>query len=154
MQTWQDYLTYEPILLRIESLYTRLLQLEEAWLGRDTAATELLSETRILLQEAIRTEAARIPGKLYYWMYPFYSGDFLRLVAALGCAGAMERQEDTADSRAAFYSFFKTVPLQTRLKLGQRLNHPELTARAQQIEDKLRERRDTIKQTLDAMYAN
>ncbi|MEL6589873.1 MAG: hypothetical protein AAFQ68_07335, partial [Bacteroidota bacterium] len=81
-------------------------------------------------------------------------GNFLTLVAALGSVGAMDKQKDDDESRAAFYHFFRSVPMEERLLLGERLDHPELTAQAMRIQSKIQARKDKVTDFVNKNFAN
>lgn len=158
MKNWQEFQLAEPILKRIERRFTKLQNFERRYKSVNAEVHGFsqndLDETKEIILESIRDEAAMIPGKVYYWLYPFYSGNFLQLVAALGHCGMMERQKDDAESRNAFYQFFKTVPIDERLQLGERLNHPELTDQAIKIQKKIKARKDALRSHLNEHFAN
>lgn len=146
----------EPLLLSIEERYNRLVEFEKAHdrTLHSHITKDQLNQARESLLESIRGEMDKVEGKIYYWLYPFYSGDFLQLVAALGSAGAMEKQKDDEESRNAFYRFFKTVPLQERLGLGKKLNNPELTEQAERIQSKIQAKKKNIRHFLNKHHAN
>ena len=158
MNSWQEFQSVLPLLQRIEARYAHLQRLEESFepteveaLGFHTADLDL---ARQALLASIRSEGDGLSGKVFYWLYPFYPGQFLRLVAALGSCGLMEKQQDDAASRDRFMRFFQTVPLQERLALGERLNHPGLIALADRIQRKVEDRRSRIKAEIDTHFAN
>lgn len=103
---------------------------------------------------SIVEDAAPLSGKVYYWLYPFYEGNFLQLVAALGASGVMEKQKDTQASRLAFYKFFRTVPIAVRLKLGERLNQPELAKEAAAIQAKITKRKMDVQTYMKKYHSN
>lgn len=158
MNSWQDFVAAEPILQQIEDRFARLQAFEQTFetygLNEFGLSDMDLRDTREMILERIRVDACQIPGKVYYWLYPFYKGDFLRLVAALGASGAMEKQKDDDESRQAFYRFFRSIPIQERLQLGKRLNHPRLAQEAEVIQQKISDRRSTVKQLLDTQFSN
>lgn len=158
MKNWQQYQTAEPILQEIEGRFERLQKFESRY--PESMAEELgltpedIQAARAALFESLKAEASLIDGKVYYWLYPFYKGDFLTLVAALGSIGAMDRQKDDDDSRAAFYRFFRSVPMEERLLLGERLDHPELTEQAKRIQTKIQTRRKKVESFVNDNFAN
>ncbi|MDX2249453.1 MAG: hypothetical protein SF052_21900 [Bacteroidia bacterium] len=158
MKTWKQFKLEEPKLLRIEQRFTKLQNFERKCQQLSSGAglldIEDIKETREVILESIRAEAGTIQGKIYYWLYPFYAGNFLQLVAALGHCGLMEKQKDDAESRNAFYGFFRTVPVEERLQLGARLNHPELTQQSIQIQQKIQAKKDALKSHLNSHHAN
>ncbi|MEO0468126.1 MAG: hypothetical protein AAF206_00795 [Bacteroidota bacterium] len=158
MNSWQEFQTSEPVLLEIERRFDRLQNFERRYAPDQEAVHGFsvadIATAREAMLESIRSEAEAIPGKVYYWLYPFYSGNFLRLVAALGMCGAMDRQKDDEESRQAFYRFFKTVPMDERMQLGERLNHPELTEQAKKIQKKLTAKRKAVKNFMDLNHGN
>lgn len=156
MKNWQQYQLAEPILLEIESRFDRLQKFEEKYLQSQNMGyqSEEVESAKEALLESIKSEASQLPGKVYYWLYPFYKGNFLRLVAALGACGVMEKQKDDEISRNAFYQFFKTVPFDERLQLGERLNNPELTEQAQKIRTKITAKRNAVEDFLNSNHAN
>ncbi len=156
MKNWQQYQLAEPILLEIENRFDRLQKFEEKYLNSQAHGyqSDEAETARAAILESIKAEAQSLPGKVYYWLYPFYKGNFLKLVAALGACGAMEKQKDDEASRAAFYSFFKTVPFDERLQLGERLNNPELTEQAHRIKNKIIAKRSAVKDFLNSNYGN
>jgi hypothetical protein len=158
MKNWNQFIASEPILFTIEARYGRLQELEQAARQQGySASSDLIfdwSDARNILLEGIRREAERLPGKVYYWLYPFYRGDFLQLVAALGACGAMDQQRDDEESRLAFYEFFRSVPLEDRLELGQRLGAPRLARESAEIQQKIEERKTGIKQIIDQNFGN
>ncbi|RMG73596.1 MAG: hypothetical protein D6722_03535 [Bacteroidetes bacterium] len=158
MNSWQEYQEVLPLLQQIEERYTLILRLEEKFQLSEAAELGFsgadLQAARQALLASIRMDGGALSGKIFYWLYPFYPGQFLRLVAALGSCGLMDKQQDDAASRQRFMRFFRTVPLQERLSLGKRLNHPGLIAQADKIQEKLDDRRDELKTYLDRYYAN
>ncbi|MEM7370913.1 MAG: hypothetical protein AAF587_20025 [Bacteroidota bacterium] len=158
MKNWKQYQQAEPILLRIEQRFSRLQSFQKRYPADQTHlhgfSPEDISHAKEALLESIRTDALLLPGKVYYWLYPFYSGNFLQLVAALGRSGMMDKQKDNPESRNAFYQFFKTVPLDIRLGLGQKLNHPELTQQALRIQAKIKAKKALVKSHLDENFSN
>lgn len=158
MKDWNQFISAEPILFTIEARYSRLQELEQAarqhGYGADADLIFDWTDARNILLEGIRREAERLPGKIYYWLYPFYRGDFLQLVAALGACGAMEQQRDDDESRLAFYEFFRSVPLEERLELGQRLGAPHLAREAADIQQKIQQRKTGIKLIIDQHFGN
>ncbi|MEZ4826468.1 MAG: hypothetical protein R3C61_09260 [Bacteroidia bacterium] len=158
MKTWKEFKQVEPILQRIEKRFTRLQGLERTYhkLNPENSGItpEEIKETREVILESIREEAGGIEGRIYYWLYPFYSGNFLQLVAALGNCGMMETQKDDAESRNAFYNFFRTVPMEERLQLGERLNHPELTQQSIRIQEKIQEKKVALQEHINRNFSN
>ena len=158
MKNWQEFQQAEPILLRIESRFQKLKRFESRYPASEANLHGFDEEDIILAKEAllesIKSDVASIPGKVYYWLYPFYGGNFLHLVAALGACGAMEKQRDDERSRNAFYQFFKTVPIDERLQLGERLNQPELTEQAKRIQARIQAKRKTVQDFMDKNHAN
>lgn len=158
MKNWQQYQQAEPILQEIEGRFERLQKFESRY--PESMAEELgltpedIRAARAALFESLKAEASLIDGKVYYWLYPFYKGNFLTLVAALGSVGAMDRQKDDEVSRAAFYRFFRSVPMEERLLLGERLDHPELTEQAQKIQTKIQNRRQKVESFVNKNFAN
>ncbi|GAB4417633.1 MAG: hypothetical protein OHK0039_28260 [Bacteroidia bacterium] len=143
MKDWFAFRRAMPLLQRIEQHYAALQALDPSDLA-----------SRAVLGDQLLADAHALPGQVYYWMYPFYEGDFLRLVAALGYCGAMQPQQDDPASRLAFYALFRTVPMDVRLRLGECLQHPGLIAQADAIRDKIDLRRETLKSHLDKHFAN
>ena len=157
MKNWQEFQKAEPILLEIESRFERLQKFESRYLSSQEEhgyQSRDVEAARDAIMESIRAEAAHINGKVYYWLYPFYRGNFLKLVAALGACGLMEKQKDDEISRTAFYSFFRTVPFEERLQLGERLNQPELTEQAHRIRNKIKAKRSAVQDFLNQNHAN
>ncbi|MEL7535004.1 MAG: hypothetical protein AAFN10_27120 [Bacteroidota bacterium] len=158
MKNWQQYQQAEPILQEIEGRFERLQKFESRY--PESMAEELgltpedIRAAREALFESLKAEASLIDGKVYYWLYPFYKGNFLTLVAALGSVGAMDRQKDDDESRSAFYRFFRSVPMEERLLLGERLDHPELTEQAQKIQTKIQNRRQKVESFVNKNFAN
>ena len=76
------------------------------------------------------------------------------MVAALGTCSAMDQQRDDPESREAFYQFFRSVPLNTRLGLGAKLNQPELTQKALKIQSQIQAKRTQVKTHMDDHFAN
>lgn len=158
MKNWQQYQLAEPILQEIEGRFERLQKFESRY--PESMAEELgltpedIRSARAALFESLKAEASLINGKVYYWLYPFYKGNFLTLVAALGSIGAMDKQKDDDESRAAFYRFFRSVPMEERLLLGERLDHPELTAQAKRIQTKIHNRRKNVESFVNKNFAN
>lgn len=158
MKNWKQYQEAEPILLRIEQRFSRLQNFERRYPANQTHlhgfSEEDLEHAKEALLESIRSDAAILPGKVFYWLYPFYSGNFLQLVAALGSSGMMDKQKDDPETRNAFYQFFKTVPLDIRLGLGEKLNQPELTQQARRIQAKIQAKKSLVKSHLDKNFSN
>lgn len=158
MKNWKQYQQAEPILLRIEQRFARLQSFQQRYPADQTHihgfSPEDITHAIEALLESMRSEALILPGKVYYWLYPFYSGNFLQLVAALGRCGMMDKQTDNEETRNAFYQFFKTVPLDIRLGLGKKLNHPELTEQALRIQAKIKAKKALVKSHLDKNFSN
>ncbi|MEO0899176.1 MAG: hypothetical protein AAFY71_22380 [Bacteroidota bacterium] len=145
-------------MLRIESTYQRLEQFVNRYPASEShihgLSEEDIQDAKEVILEEIRMDAASIPGRIYYWLYPFYEGNFLKLVAALGACNMMDTQKDDPETQTAFFRFFKTVPMQERLKLGEKLNQPELTEKAIRIQEKIKARKAHIKIRLDKFHSN
>jgi len=159
MKSWQEFRTIEPLLQRIEKRFTQLQSFEKKYTAELDDEDSPFSEEDILtakkaLLESIRAEAERLPGKVYYWLFPFYEGNFLQLVAALGSCGVMDKQKDDPESRSAFYKFFRTVPMKERLLLGQKLKHPELTEQAIRIQKKIQAKKNAVRSHINKHHAN
>lgn len=157
MNTWQEFQAIHPLLLRIEERYTRLLNFESKFEDPPTGfefSEEDLDAVRSAVYDSIRYDAQELTDKMYYWLYPFYDGNFLRLVAALGACGIMHKQQDNQASRMAFYKFFRSVPLEERLKLGEKLNQPDLAEQAARIEAKLTKRKSMLKAYMEKYHSN
>lgn len=158
MRNWEEFKTVHPLLLRIESTYQRLEQFVNHYPASEShihgLSSEDIQDAKEVILEEIRMDAASIPGRIYYWLYPFYEGNFLKLVAALGACNMMESQKDDVHTQKAFYRFFRTVPMAERLKLGDRLNQPELTEKAMRIQEKIKARKAQIKIRLDKLHSN
>lgn len=158
MRNWQEFQQAEPILRRIEERFQKLKRFEARYPASEVDTHGFNEEDILLAKEAllesIKSDASNIPGKVYYWLYPFYPGNFLHLVAALGSCGAMEKQKDDENSRNAFYQFFKTVPIDERLQLGERLNQPELTEQAKRIQAKIQAKKSSVQSYMDQNHAN
>ena len=158
MKSWKEFREAEPVLKRIERRFSQLQRFEKKYQALGFPDEEFseqdLQDAKAALLESIKADAMHVKGKVYYWLYPFYTGNFLQLVAALGSCGMMEKQKDDPQSRNAFYAFFKTVPLQERLELGKRLNHPELTEQATKIQKKIQAKKDALKKHMNQHHAN
>lgn len=158
MKNWQQFQEAEPVLLEIEGRFDRLQKFETRYPESKAAELGLTPEdirsAKSALVESLKAEASLVKGKIYYWLYPFYKGNFLTLVAALGSVGAMDKQKDDEESRAAFYRFFRSVPMEERLLLGERLDHPELTAQAMRIQSKIQARKDKVTNFVNENFAN
>lgn len=158
MKTWKEFKLAEPTLQRIERRFAKLQVFERSYYKLNPESScigpEDMKETREVILDSIRAEAETVEGKIYYWLYPFYSGNFLQLVAALGNCGMMETQKDDAESRNAFYNFFRTVPIEERLQLGERLNHPELTQQSIRIQEKIQARKESLQTHINRYHAN
>ncbi len=158
MKNWNEFQSAHPKLQKIEETYLSLHRFLKAYPlskqevhGLDEAD---LKYTREAVLEEMKKLAKELPGRVYYWLFPFYKGDFMKLVSALGACGAMGKQRDDPESRRTFYRFFRTVPVEERLKIGERLNQPELTAQSKEIQDKIKVRKTKIKLQLDQLHAN
>ncbi|MEM7658285.1 MAG: hypothetical protein AAF399_19320 [Bacteroidota bacterium] len=158
MKNWQQYKESEALLLQIEARFSRLKRFEartteenQELHGFTSDDIEIASQA---LKESINADISRLPGKVYYWIFPFYPGNFLQLVAALGSANAMDRQRNDPQSRQAFYQFFRTVPMEIRLGLGEKLNHPELSAQAKVIQKKIHAKKNKVKSYMDDHFGN
>lgn len=159
MKSWQEFREIEPQLQRIEKRFTQLQSFEKKYIADLEEDSPHFSEEDIqtakkALLESIRVEAQRLPGKVYYWLFPFYEGNFLQLVAALGSCGVMDKQKDDPESRSAFYTFFRTVPMAERLLLGKKLKHPELTEQAIKIQKKIQAKRNAVRTHINKHHAN
>lgn len=159
MKSWQEFRQAEPLLQRIERRFTQLQEFENKHkeeLENDSSqfsADDIFTAKKALL-ESIKAEAENLPGKVYYWLYPFYEGNFLQLVAALGSCGVMDKQKDDPESRSAFYRFFRTVPMKERLMLGQKLEQPELTEQAIRIQRKIQAKRAAVRTHINKHHSN
>ena len=159
MKSWQEFRQVEPLLRRIERRFTQLQSFEKKYKEGLEEDSPHFSEEDILtaknaLLESIKSEAESLPGKVYYWLFPFYEGNFLQLVAALGSCGVMDKQKDDPESRSAFYKFFRTVPMKERLLLGQKLKQPELTEQAIRIQKKIQARRTAVRSHMNKHHSN
>lgn len=158
MKNWEQFQLAHPTLLKIEKYYSQLVKFLKEYSPSEShfhgLTTDDIIDTRAAILQAMAEEANGINGKVYYWLYPFYEGNFLQLVAALGACNYMEKQKDDDESRRAFYRFFRTVPIEERLKLGDRLEEPELTDQAFRLQEKIKARKAQIKFKLDTMNSN
>lgn len=158
MYSWSEFQQVLPLLQRIEARFARLRRFEEKYPENLTHihgfTVEDIQHAKAALLASLKADAKAVPLKLYYWLYPFYSGDFMCLVAAMGTAGEMEKQKDDDQSREAFYKFFRSVPMEERLQLGARLNNPELTQQAARIQAKIKAKRSEVKGHMDIFHAN
>ncbi|MCI4668758.1 MAG: hypothetical protein MRZ79_11530 [Bacteroidia bacterium] len=158
MKNWEEFQSIHPTLQRIENTYIQLVEFLQEYSPSEShihgLTEEDIVETRASILEVMAKDANKITGRIYYWLYPFYEGNFLKLVAALGACNSMEKQEDDDESRKAFYRFFRTVPVEERLKIGDRLNDPGLTQQAIKIQDKIKTRKAQIKIKLDKFHSN
>ncbi|WNJ19963.1 hypothetical protein [Pontibacter sp. G13] len=158
MRNWEEFRKAEPTLQRIEERYAKLLRFEQKYPQGQAHVhgftSEDLMEARNAMLSSIKVEARSLNGKIYYWLYPFYRGNFLKLVAALGSCGLMDKQKDDPESRNAFYKFFKTVPMEEKLHLGKRLNQPELTEKAMAIQQKIQQKKRAVKDHMDKYHGN
>lgn len=158
MYSWSEFQQVVPLLQRIEARFSRLKRFEDKYPVNATHlhgfTEEDIRHAREALLASLKSDAEAVGIKMYYWLYPFYPGDFMRLVAAMGAVGEMEKQTDNAASRKAFYHFFRTVPMEERLQLGARLKNPELTEQAAQIQAKIKAKRTEVKGHFDSFHAN
>ncbi|MEO1450447.1 MAG: hypothetical protein AAFV07_13030 [Bacteroidota bacterium] len=158
MYSWSEFQQVVPLLQRIEARFARLRRFEAKYppnAGHIHGFTEEdIQHAKEALMTSLQADAEAVSIKMYYWLYPFYPGDFMCLVAAMGAAGAMEKQQDDPASRKAFYNFFRTVPMEERLQLGARLNNPELSEQAARIQAKIKAKRSEVKGHMDTFHAN
>lgn len=158
MKNWEEFQLAHPTLQKIERSYSQLVEFLKDYTPSESHIHGLtmddILDTRAAILAAMADEARSISGKVYYWLYPFYEGNFLALVAALGACNYMEKQKDDEESKRAFYHFFRTVPVEERLKLGDRLGDPQLTDEAFQIQKKIKARKTQIKHKLDKLHSN
>ena len=158
MYSWSEFQQVVPLLQRIEARFARLRRFEAKYPVNAThihGFTEAdIQHAREALLASLKADAQAVSIKMYYWLYPFYPGDFMCLVAAMGAVGVMEKQKDDEASRKAFYNFFRTVPMEERLQLGARLNNPELTEQAAAIQAKIKSKRSAVKNHMDSFHAN
>ena len=159
MKNWKQYQQAEPILLRIEQRFARLQSFERRYPANQThlhgffllrtSPTPERHWSKVSKAKQHPFLAKYITGCTHFTVAISY-----RLVAALGSSGMMDRQKDDPESRNAFYQFFRTVPLNIRLGLGQKLNHPELTEQALRIQAKIKAKKALVKSHLDKNFSN
>ena len=158
MYSWQDFRTAEPLLIQVEQTYAQLLRFEETHdhdsyqvHGFENQDVTQVSESVLTM---IREELGRLPGKVYYWLLPFYSGNFHVLTQALERAGTRYEAKDTRKSRQVFYRFFLSLPEEQRLRLGTHIKSPELIKRSEEIRTEISRQKSKLKDLLDRRHAN
>jgi hypothetical protein len=158
MNSWQDYERAEPLLRQIEETYAQLEYFEQTHPSDEAArhgvTVQHLRAVRQSVLRSIAEEVRRLPGRVYYWLYPFYRGDFARLSRVLTLLGGMENRRDHPDARRAFYRFFRSLPPEARRHLDSQLNDPELSRRSQAIQTRIQQMRNEVKSKLDRDAAN
>jgi len=158
MHSWQDFRTAEPLLIQVEQTYAQLLRFEETHdvdsyqvHGFENQDVKQVSESVITM---IREELRHLPGQIYYWLLPFYSGNFHILTQALDRAGITYGGKDTRKSRQVFYRFFLSLPTEQRERLGTHIKSPELIKRSERIRGEIDRQKANLKKMLDKRHAN
>lgn len=158
MNSWQAYQRTEPLLRQIEETYAQLEHFEQMHppeLSARHGVTERhLQAVRQSVLTRLATDAAHLPDKVYYWLYPFYRGDFARLSRVLALLGYFEPRRDQPAARKAFFHFFRSLPPEARARLDAQLNDPELHRQSAAIQQRITAMKSALKSQLDQDAAN
>lgn len=158
MNNWKEFVEAEPLLLRVEEnfqRYQRILRMQRLLPPGDAHEVQAgIDAARQAMVRRIRRDMQQVGGKVSHWMYPYYEGDFMVLVAALGYCGLMDQQRDDRESRRAFAAFYQSVPPEVHAMLLNPALHPD--ARKVRPRERLRHQAmlHQVKTLLDTFYAN
>jgi hypothetical protein len=158
MNSWQEYQRAEPLLRQIEETYAQLERFEQSHPPEGSDHHGVTAQhLRALRQSVLKSIAADVrllPGRVYYWLYPFYRGDFARLSRVLSLLGGIENRHDHPGARQTFYRFFRSLPREARKSLDAHLNDPELSRRSEAIQSRIDAMRSNVKARLDQEASN
>lgn len=158
MNSWQDYQVAEPILREAELTYAQFERFQQTYPSNKVHEHGIdarrMQKVRQSVLSNIAAEVNRLPGKVYYWLCPFYPGDFALLTRALIEVGHVEVRRSHPSARRAFYQFFRSLPPGAKDRLGREINDPELLQRSQAIQTQINSLKSSLKQRLDRDAAN
>ncbi len=158
MYTWNQYKSAESALIHIEETYAQLELFEkyyhpdnQEWHGLDQDDIEdVISQTEV----ALKSEISSLPGPVYYWLMPFYPGNFLTLIKAIKKLGKIDPELKTRKSAQSFYRFFMSLPYAEKVILGLNLESTELINRSNEVLQKIETRKQDLTDSINRHHSN
>ena len=158
MISWDQFSTLQPRLTRIEEAYAQLELFEKHYRTDDASHHGLTPEDiREVKQEtmmALKAEISALPGRVYYWLLPFYKGDFLVLLRAFKALSTYDPEAHTTEAKRAFYQFFLSLPFPERIILGIQLDSVDLVNRTTDLLERIESKKQEFKEQLNQNYSN
>ncbi len=158
MTTWAQYQTLIPTLTRIEEAYAQLEVFERYYRQEDSESHGLtradIADVKRETIMALRREILGLPAKVYYWLLPFYPGDFLVLLRAIKAMGGYDPEEKSFNAKRDFYQFFLSLPFAERVILGLELGSTDLVQRTSSLLEKIEDKKEEITKQLNQHHGN
>lgn len=158
MQSWEQFKSLEPKLIQIEEAFAQYEAFEAYYTSDNFHSHGLtpldLEEVRRETLDALRTEIRRLPARVYYWLLPFYSGNFLTLLRAIERLADYDPEARGEVAKRSFLHFFTTLPFAERVVMGINLNSTELIYRTHDVLGKIEEKKQSVAQRIDQLHSN
>ncbi len=127
MYTWTSFQKSLSALQSIENHYHEYVSIQsQAELFEDVIPIEHERYQRLAnrLKRKIFVEVAKIQKPVYFWHFPFYTGDFLGLGKALALAGSPIEMSRSTEVRDRFRQFLRSAPESAQKNISGAMSSP------------------------------
>lgn len=147
MYTWTTFQKAISSLKSIENSYHEYEAIQsQATLYKGILPIEHLKYQRLAdkLKGKILVEVAAVKSTVYFWHFPFYSGDFVALGKALSLAGMPIEMSKTSTARDRFRQFMRSAPESAQKNISESMSSSQRDALSTSLLRKLAVRRQAL----------
>lgn len=127
MYTWTSFQKSLSVLQSIENHYHEYVSIQsQAELFEDVLPIEHERYQRLAnrLKRKIFVEVSQLQKPVYFWHFPFYTGDFLGLGKALALAGSPIQMNRSTEVRDRFRQFLRSAPESAQKNISGAMTSP------------------------------
>lgn len=127
MYTWTSFQKSLSVLQSIENHYHEYVSIQsqaDLFEGVLPIEHERYERLAIRLKRKICLEASQIQKPVYFWHFPFYTGDFLGLGKALALAGKPIQMKRSTEVRDRFRQFLRSAPESAQKNISGAMTSP------------------------------
>lgn len=147
MYTWTSFQKSLPALLTIENHYHEYVAIQsQADLFKDVLPVEYERYQRLAnrLKGNLSVEVSQLSKPVYFWHFPFYTGDFLGLGKALSLAGKPIEMKQSTEVRDRFRQFLRSAPESAKKNISGAMTSPQRQKFSNTLLRKLALRRQSL----------
>ncbi len=151
MYTWTSFQKSLPALQSIENHYQEYVAIQsqaDLFEGVLPIEHQRYQKLAARLKRKILVEVSQLGKPLFFWHFPFYTGDFLGLGKALALSGQPIEMNRTSEVRDRFRQFLKSAPESAQKNISGAMTSPQRQKLSRSLLRKLAYKRQLLAESV------